>query len=104
MFSANNDFFNRVALRHTDHVSSTSLFYNGAYFAMEPFMRHTLLYARIHLYYHLRTRLVFLKYFANVWLAFFSELAFSADCEYQCNILLNLSSNFHLFLIIHYYF
>src|SRR5208283_1244759 len=72
MFRANNDCFNGITLRDTDYVASTPLFNYGAYFTVEPFMRHTFLYARIHPYYHLRPRLVFLKYFANVWLALFS--------------------------------
>src|SRR5208283_906795 len=72
MFRASNNLFNRITLRHTDYVPSTLLSNYGAYLTVEPFMRHTFLYARIHPYYHLRPRLILLKYFANVWLTFFS--------------------------------
>jgi hypothetical protein len=72
MFRSNDDFFDRIALGYADYVSSALLFDYGAYFAVEPFMGHTFLYARIHPYYHLSPGLVILKYFAYVGLAFFS--------------------------------
>ena len=66
MFSSNNDFFNRVTLWHAYNVSSSTLFTDGADFAMETFMRHTFLNAGIHLYDNLRSNLVFVKNLADV--------------------------------------
>ena len=70
MFGASNDFFNGVALWNADDVSATSFFNYNSDFAMETFVGHTLLGARVHFYDYLRARSIIFKDFTDVWFAF----------------------------------
>ena len=61
MFRTDDNFFDAVSLRNEDYVTSATFVFDRADLAVETFMRHALLSARIHLDYHLGPRRVALE-------------------------------------------
>jgi hypothetical protein len=61
--------FYAFALWNTNDIGASAFFLDSADFAVEPFMGHAFLYARIHLYDYLRPGSVFLKNLSDMGLA-----------------------------------